>query len=200
MPNKAGVGLAAATAAAAAKRAKKKGRLCLKRRQQLERELRKKQTGGAAAGAAVAAAAAGEAADAGSAAATAATRAAKLGAAVAAAETAAAAEALAAASAPSERHAASGRLGKEAQINGTVKPVKPSWDDEEAHREAKLELTVEEAALQEMRERERGWVCALWEEGRLRVYLAGDLEGDKRFSGDDSRARAGRGRIVYGWR
>ena len=34
---------------------------------------------------------------------------------------------LTAASAPSERHAASGHLGNEAQINGTVKRVKPSW-------------------------------------------------------------------------
>ena len=86
---------------------------------------------------------------------------------------------LAAASAPSERHAARCRLGNEARINGTVKPVKPSLHDEEAHREAKLELTVEEAALQAMREQKRGWVCALLVKGRLRVYLAGDLEGDK---------------------
>ena len=51
---------------------------------------------------------------------------------------------LAAASAPSERHAAYCRLGKEAQINGTVKRVKPSWRDEEAHREAEQRLTVEQ--------------------------------------------------------
>jgi len=88
---------------------------------------------------------------------------------------------LTAASAPSERHAASGHLGKEAQIDGTVKRVKPSWDDEEALREAKLDLTVEQVALQEMRELELGWVCALWVEGQLHVYLAGDLEGDKRW-------------------
>ena len=113
----------------------KKGRLCLKRRQQLERELRKKQKEEAAAEAALAAAAAEEAADAGPAAgaaapaagaAAAATRATR---AAAAAETAVAAAAVAAASAPSERHAASGRLGKAAQINGSVKHVNLSPDD-----------------------------------------------------------------------
>ena len=55
---------------------------------------------------------------------------------------------LAAASAPSERHAATGRLGNEARINGTVKPVKPSLHDKEALGEAEAGLTVEEAALQ----------------------------------------------------
>ena len=152
----------------------KKGRLCLKWRQQLERELRKKQKEEAAAEAALAAAAAEEAADAGPAAA-AATRATR---AAAAAETAVAAAAVAAASAPSERHAASCRLGNEAQINGTVKRVKPSRGDEAAHREAKLVLTLEQVALQEMREQGRGWVCALWVGERLHVYLAGDLAGE----------------------
>ena len=56
---------------------------------------------------------------------------------------------LTAASAPSERHAASCRLGKEAQINGTVKPAKPSLHDEEAHREAELVLPVEQVAAAE---------------------------------------------------
>jgi len=162
----------------------KKGRLCLKWRQQLERELRKKQKEEAAAEAALAAAAAEEAADAGPAAgaaapaagaAAAATRATR---AAAAAETAVAAAAVAAASAPSERHAASCRLGNEAQINGTVKRVKPSRGDEAAHREAKLVLTLEQVALQEMREQGRGWVCALWVGERLHVYLAGDLAGE----------------------
>ena len=164
----------------------KKGKLCLKWRQQLERELRKKQKEEEeAAEAVVAAAATGGGADAGSAAATAAaTRAAKgaavaaaEGAAVAAAETAAAAEAVAAASAPSERHAAYCRLGKEAQINGTVKRVKPSWRDEEAHREAEQRLTVEQVALRKMREQRHGWVCALWVQEQLHVFLARDLEG-----------------------
>ena len=85
---------------------------------------------------------------------------------------------LTAASAPSERHAASGHLGNEAQINGTVKRVKPSRGDEAAHREAKLVLTLEQVALQEMREQGRGWVCALWVGERLHVYLAGDLAGE----------------------
>ena len=167
----------------------KKGQLCLKWRQQLERELRKKQKEEAAAGAAVAAAAAGGGAGAGSAAATAAaaTRAAKLGAAVAAAETAAAAEAVAAASAPSERHAASCRLGKEAQINGTVKRVKPSRHDEEAHREAEQRLTVEQVALRKMREQRHGWVCALWVKEQLHVFLARDLEGVAGGGGGGSR-------------
>ena len=85
---------------------------------------------------------------------------------------------LAAASAPSERHAARCRLGHEARINGTVKPVDPSSADLEALGVAEAGLTVEEAALQAMREQKRGWVCALLVKGRLRVYLAGDLEGD----------------------
>ena len=85
---------------------------------------------------------------------------------------------LTAASAPSERHAASGHLGNEAQINGTVKRVKPSRGDEAAHREAKLVLTLEQVALQEMREQGRGWVCALCVGERLHVYLAGDLAGE----------------------
>ena len=181
MPNS---NMAAMTAARMAKRAKGKGRLGRNRIQRLERELRKKQKEETAAEAALAAAAAEEAADAGPAAgaaapaagaAAAATRATR---AAAAAETAVAAAAVAAASAPSERHVASCHLGNEAQINGTVKRVKPSRGDEAAHREAKLVLTLEQVALQEMREQGRGWVCALWVGERLHVYLAGDLAGE----------------------
>ena len=47
--------------------------------------------------------------------------------------------------------------------------------------EAKLELAVEQVALQKMRALKHGWVCALWVEGRLHVYLAGGLEDDNRW-------------------
>ena len=173
-----GADTSAATAARAAKRAKGKGRLGRNRIQRLERELRKKQKEETAAEAALAAAAAEEAADAGPAARATRAAAARATRAAAAAETAVAAAAVAAASAPSERHAASGHLGNEAQINGTVKRVKPSRGDEAAHREAKLVLTLEQVALQEMREQGRGWVCALCVGERLHVYLAGDLAGE----------------------
>ena len=88
---------------------------------------------------------------------------------------------LTAASAPSERHAASGCLGKAAQINGSVKHVNLSPDDLAACAEAKLGLAVEQVALQKMRALKHGWVCALWVEGRLHVYLAGGLEDDNRW-------------------
>jgi hypothetical protein len=148
----------------------KKGRLGLNRRQRLESELRKAVAAEAVAAEAKEGALGADAIGAASADA------------FRARERAAVARArLTAASAPSERHAASGHLGNEAQINGTVKRVKPSWDDEEAHREAKLELTLEQVALQEMRAQGRGWVCALWVGERLHVYLAGDLAGDNRW-------------------
>jgi len=74
-----------------------------------------------------------------------------------------------AAAAPSERHAASCRLGNAAQINGSVKHVKPSLHDQEAHREAEQRLTVEQVALRKMREQRHGWVCALWVKEQLPV-------------------------------
>ena len=55
--------------------------------------------------------------------------------------------------------------------------MNPSLHDEEAHREAERMLTVEEVALREMRARGHGWVCALWVQEQLHVFLARDLEG-----------------------
>ena len=77
-----------------------------------------------------------------------------------------------------EARSAYARNARQARTDGSVGRVNLSPADSAACTEAKLGLTVEEAALREMRKRERGWVCALWVGGRLRVYLAGDLEGD----------------------
>ena len=78
-----------------------------------------------------------------------------------------------------EARRARARGANQARTDGSVRRVNLSPDDLAACNEAKLELTVEQVALQEMRARKRGWVCALWVEGQLHVYLAGDLEGDK---------------------
>jgi len=96
----------------------------------------------------------------------------------AAEETGEEAEAAAAEAEAAEARSASARNANQARTDGSVKHVNLSPADSAACTEAKLGLTVEEAALREMRDRERGWVCALWVGGRLRVYLAGDLEGD----------------------
>jgi hypothetical protein len=53
--------------------------------------------------------------------------------------------------------------------------------DKVACAEAEPVPTVMEVALQEMRAFKRGWACALWVWGRLHVYLAGDLENDRRW-------------------
>ena len=82
-----------------------------------------------------------------------------------------------AAAVPSERHAANGRLGKAAQMSGSVKHVTPTSDDVAARAEAEAALAVEQMALREMRDRGHGWVCALYVRGKLHVYLAGDLGG-----------------------
>ena len=89
---------------------------------------------------------------------------------------------------PSERHAASGRLGKAAQINGSVKHVNLSPDDLAACAEAKLGLAVEQVALQKLRAFKHGWVCALWVQKQLHVFLAHDLDGvaGLEFAGCDS--------------
>ena len=92
-------------------------------------------------------------------------------AAVAAEEAEAAAEA-------AEARSARARNARQARTDGSVRSVNLSPDDLAACAEAKLELPVEQVALQEMRALKRGWVCALWVEGRLHVYLAGGLEGD----------------------
>ena len=42
-------------------------------------------------------------------------------------------------------------------------------------------LTVEEVALREMRAQGHGWVCALWVQKQLHVFLAYDLEGNGRW-------------------
>jgi hypothetical protein len=76
---------------------------------------------------------------------------------------------------------ASARHARKAQMDGSAAEVNPSPDDLAARADAKLVLAVEEVALQEMRAFGRGWVCALRVRGRLHVYLAGDLEGDRRW-------------------
>ena len=89
--------------------------------------------------------------------------------------TAASAPSVAAAAADARRAIA--RRALDARIAGSVQHVDPSSADLEALAEAEAELTVEQVALQEMREQGRGWVCALWVGERLHVYLAGDLAG-----------------------
>ena len=96
----------------------------------------------------------------------------------AAEEAAAAAEETAEEAKAAEARRASARHALDARIAGSVKHVNPSRDDLAACTEAKLMLTVEEVALQEMREQGRGWVCALCVGERLHVYLAGDLAGE----------------------
>ena len=90
--------------------------------------------------------------------------------------TAASAPSVAAAAADARRAIA--RRALDARIAGSVQHVDPSSADLEALAEAEAELTVEQVALQEMREQGRGWVCALWVGERLHVYLAGDLAGE----------------------
>jgi len=91
--------------------------------------------------------------------------------------TAASAPSVAAAAAHGARRAIA-RRALDARIAGSVQHVDPSSADLEALAEAEAELTVEQVALQEMREQGRGWVCALWVGERLHVYLAGDLAGE----------------------
>jgi hypothetical protein len=76
---------------------------------------------------------------------------------------------------------ASARHVLDARIGGSVAEVKPSPDDLAARAEAELVPTVMEVALQEMRAFKSGWVCALRVRGRLHVYLAVDLENDRRW-------------------
>ena len=90
--------------------------------------------------------------------------------------TAASAPSVAAAAADARRAIA--RRALDARIAGSVQHVDPSSADLEALAEAEAELTVEQVALQEMREQGRGWVCALLVGERLHVYLAGDLAGE----------------------
>ena len=49
--------------------------------------------------------------------------------------------------------------------------------DKVAFAEAELMLTVEQVALRKMRAQRHGWVCALWVQKQLRVFLAHDLDG-----------------------
>ena len=93
---------------------------------------------------------------------------------------AAAAEKTAAEAEAAEARSASGRHARKARTDG-VAEVKPTSADLAACAEAKLELPVEQVALQKMRALKHGWVCALWVEGRLHVYLAGGLEDDNRW-------------------
>ena len=102
----------------------------------------------------------------------------------------------AAAAAAADPRRAIARRALDARIAGSVQHVDPSAADLEALAEAEAELTVEQVALQEMRAQGRGWVCALWVQKQLRVFLAhraGAGRGSPRYG-------AGRGGIVYGWR
>ena len=98
----------------------------------------------------------------------------------AAEETAEEAEEAAEAEAAEARRASS-RHARKARTDGSVAEVKPSRADKVACAEAEPVPTVMEVALQEMRAFKRGWACALWVWGRLHVYLAGDLENDRRW-------------------
>jgi hypothetical protein len=80
-----------------------------------------------------------------------------------------------------EARRASGRHARQARTDGSVAEVKPSSADLAACAVARPVPTVMEVALQEMRARKSGWVCALRVDGRLHVYLAGDLENDRRW-------------------
>ena len=84
-----------------------------------------------------------------------------------------------AAAVPSERHAASGRLGKAAQINGSVKHVNLSPDDREMVAEAERARAPWEDALEEMRRRGKGWMHSREVRGKAVVVLVDDPRSDR---------------------
>jgi len=108
-----------------------------------------------------------------------------------AAAAAAAAEQMAAA----EARRASARRARKARTDGSVAEVKPSRADKVACAEAELVLSVEQVALRKMRAQGHGWVCALWVQKQLRVFLAHDLDG-----GDGGRKVAWIEEVVAGGR
>ena len=93
------------------------------------------------------------------------------------AEAARAAAAAAEKTAAAEARSASGRRARKARTDGSVAEVKPSRADKVACAEAELVLSVEQVALRKMRAQGHGWVCALWVQKQLRVFLAHDLDG-----------------------
>jgi len=95
----------------------------------------------------------------------------------AAEEAAAAAEETAEEAKAAEARRASARHASDARIAGSVAEVNASPADRAACAEAERMLTVEQVALRKMRAQRHGWVCALWLQEQLHVFLARDLEG-----------------------
>jgi hypothetical protein len=91
-------------------------------------------------------------------------------------EAAVAAEEAAAEAEAAEARSARARNARQARTDGSVQRVNLSPDDLAACAEAKLELPVEQVALQKMRALKHGWVCALYVREKLHVYLAGGLD------------------------
>ena len=111
------------------------------------------------------------------------------------AEAAEAAEAEAAEAEAAEARRASARHARQAQLAGSVAEVNASRADKVAFAEAELMLTVEQVALRKMRAQRHGWVCALWVQKQLRVFLAHDLDG-----GDGGRKEGWIEEVVAGGR
>ena len=86
-------------------------------------------------------------------------------------------EAKAAEARSASARSASARHARQAQLAGSVAEVNASPADKVAFAEAELMLTVEQVALRKMREQRHGWVCALWVQKQLHVFLAHGLEG-----------------------
>ena len=76
-----------------------------------------------------------------------------------------------------EARKAGAHHARQAQLAGSVAEVNASPADKVAFAEAELMLTVEQVALRKMRAQRHGWVCALWVQKQLRVFLAHDLDG-----------------------
>ena len=94
-----------------------------------------------------------------------------------------------------EARRASARHARQAQLAGSVAEVNASPADKVAFAEAELMLTVEQVALRKMRAQGHGWVCALWVQKQLRVFLAHDLDG-----GDGGRKEGWIEEVVAGGR
>jgi hypothetical protein len=111
------------------------------------------------------------------------------------AEAARAAKAEAAEAEAAEARRASARHARQAQLAGSVAEVNASRADKVAFAEAELMLTVGQVALRKMRAQGHGWVCALWVQKQLRVFLARDLDG-----GDGGRKEGWIEEVVAGGR
>ena len=85
-----------------------------------------------------------------------------------------------AAAVPSERHAASGRLGKAVQLSGRrVADKAPTRDDREMVAEAERARAPWEDALEEMRRRGKGWMHSREVRGKAVVVLVDDPRSDR---------------------